>query len=604
MQSVLRSNIVGPGLAALTLVAVGTALEPSRAGAAGASSGPLLSTQAPHGPAPGGAPLELIPDRALVKVAIDDPAGFLDRLAGQPAVTALAALPGNSVQALGRVRAALAEAESELGLPPLALARDLGGAGGVFWLDLKNLKPDYGLVLRGSDNGASRAALEVLLARAAERAGFPGAFDAPTAHRVGVDLWELGDDAAVGWRDGMAMLAKDSDAVLATLGGAAARQRERSRGHWTPAGPTGALGAQFDLERARLLAEFGDDDGLRDLVRLPDKPEGQLIFGPSLSTIARGDVLDAWLTADPNGVELGLASTGPDVVPPTSIDLAIEPGPTDLLFATLHREPGVLVDGTLELDDEASASLAKGLSQFELLMGGLDLRRDVLPRLGPTVQLIAREIPFRSGPAPELRLPALALVMELNDSDLVREPLVAAFQNAIVLSNVDRAQKGEGRPFLLRRAEVDETHALTAAHYSRPAPGEPIDMVYNAAPACAATAKWLILASHEDLLNDLMDELPTARDNRAQPVADRIGPSIERLVVDGSRAAALIEAQRDAIELAISLRRGLSEARARELVDGVLALLAAQSHLSLELSATGPDGLALVVRLDSGGTAE
>ena len=602
MHSVLKSNIVGTSLAGLSVVAVGTALEPS----GGLSSPPAVTSEV-LGRAPvTGAPLELVPDRALVKLAVGEPGQLLDALADQPLTTALRALPGGAAQGLRKLEQGLAEVERELGTAPRALLDDLAGGGGVFWLDLKNLKPDYGLVLRGSDEDASRAALERLLDLAADRAGYPNAFDAPTSHREGVDLWQLGDDAAAGWRDGLAMLAPSTDAVLATLGSAAARKRDRARGHWSPVGPPLAIHAQIDMERARLLSEFGDDDGLRELVAMPDTPEGQLLLGPSLTTIARGDTLDAWLTADASGIEFGLSTDGLEVVAPRPSEVAIAPSPNDLLYAHLRREPGVLVDGSLELTDDANAKLAKGLSQFEVLMGGLDLRRDVLPRLGPTVHMIAREIPYRSGPTPELRLPAIAFVMKLDEAEQMREPLVAAFQNAIVLSNVDRAQKGEGRPFLLRRAEVDDDGAVTAAHYSRPRADEPVDMIYNVAPSCAATGQWLIVASHEDLLDDLLDELPTQATTRAQPVGDSLAHAraAELLVLDGSRAVELLRSQRSALELTLGLRRGVSEERASEIVDAIAALLEAQSRLSMELAATPGEGLALVTRLESGGGAE
>ncbi|MEO0652586.1 MAG: hypothetical protein AAFZ65_18080, partial [Planctomycetota bacterium] len=402
-------------------------------------------------------------------------------------------------------------------------------------------------------------------------------------HRDGVEWWSLGDRLTVGFHDGRTVVANRRRSAEEALEGASG-----------VAPDSADLSASLDLERLRGLTALGGDRGLSELAELGSEPEAAFGLGDSLASFGAADRVAFELTLRPNGAELSVHADGARVLAPDPVDAAptLPPHPDDLVRLRIRRDLADFVARTEALADERSASLARQLGQIEVLFGGLEVRREVLPAIGNDWQVVVREIDFADSPRPDLALPAAAVAVPLDDPSL-RQPLVATFQNLVAIRNVDVAQKGEGEPLLLRLAQTRDDGALSAAHRIPPKAGEPIDTDYNLAPACAAVGKWFVLASHEELLLELMDELP----GDDAPAAAKAG---EQLTLDARLAGQLLEQHADSIALLVALRRGMDEAR---VADAIAQLAGALGQLERFAMSVDPTESGACLRIGVGATS-
>jgi hypothetical protein len=154
-----------------------------------------------------------------------------------------------------------------------------------------------------------------------------------------------------------------------------------------------------------------------------------------------------------------------------------------------------------------------------------------------------RPVPFPAGTAPGLPLPGAVLFLEVPDDPRLAHALEAAFQTLISLSNVESAQ--QGRPPLRLAAKLAGQRSYSVATPMPLAEGEVGDLRYNLAPALCLTDGGLLLASHEALLLDVLDEL-----EKAAPLA---APA-EVLELSGAELADWAEAQVSGLELLARLR--------------------------------------------------
>ena len=497
----------------------------------------------------------------------------------------------------------LARAERALGtplLPALALLSANGAALGVAYRDGK---PAWILAMRGDDPARVRRVLERGLALAAEKAGFPGALDRPAKQIDGADAWLLGEELVVAVR-GASVVASNVEArVLEVL------ERERSA--------TAASASPNDSASrpgGELLRAWIDLDGLaaveaapnapKDRVRvsalraIAGQPQAQTLLGPGVCALGRASELSLSLSLRGEDLELAVRAEGVDagassVLFPASAPPELLAPPGSLASAVLHRDLGALFAERSSLfAPESLPALAKTNSDLALFFGGMDLADEVLPGLSPWLRTIVRPVAFDAGAAPEIPLPALALLVELEDPETLGPSLVSAFQTAIGLVNVDRAQKGKDALLL----EVKDSGGIqvTSARFKKPRAGEGVDVRYNFVPACALAGKTFVLGSHVALVADLAQgEL--ARGTSPATVA---GTVRERLELRGPELAAVVDANAEALVMNAVLNEGKPRAKAESDIRGLAALLRLVRVARIELGYADARALELVARFD------
>jgi len=134
--------------------------------------------------------------------------------------------------------------------------------------------------------------------------------------------------------------------------------------------------------------------------------------------------------------------------------------------ASLWRDMAAIWEARDELfTPEVSQNLAKLDTFAGQFFGGRDFGSGVLGALDPKWRLVVAHQDFAEmKPVPDVKLPAFALIADLNPDDLdFQQRLKVAFQSFVGLSNLNAAQKS-APPFELG-SEVFDGVAISSARY-------------------------------------------------------------------------------------------------------------------------------------------
>ena len=226
-------------------------------------------------------------------------------------------------------------------------------------------------------------------------------------------------------------------------------------------------------------------------------------------------------------------------------------------------------------------AFAEAVSNLTLFAGGLDLEEQILPGLSPWVRLVVRPVPFDPGAEPELPLPAAAAIVELTDPQL-GPVLVGAFQTAIGLVNVDRAQKSEDG--MLLGLSLEGEVQITSARFHPPLPGDGVDVRYNLEPACAVVGRHFILGTHRALVAELAEGQPDWKEADLRV----LGPAVSRVIA----------ANFEALVVQNMLDHGNTRERAEGNVRFLQTALALVRELTIEVAHPAGDRVDVVLRAD------
>lgn len=573
----------------------------------------LIASARPRGPLQAPGDVEhavLAPQTSLAFVEFQDADGLLVRGLDHPfAATLLEAGLGRALAAhVGSAPAeALAALDERAGFEVLPALVGLAGRGAGLSVHLRGGEPAWLLTLRGKDAAIVEAGLGRALARAAELAGYPGAFAAPAERRGATALWRVGQGLAIAQSDAWILASADESAVIEAL--------ERARGEEGLAHAPGFARARAareagatlwgwtDLAKLRAFQRLGDgDQGLLELERTASQPAAQFLLGPTLSLLGSADSLAVSLCVQ--GEDASLRVQGFDVaqgpsrgILPVAGAACAAHGPLakDALHALLFRDLRSLFARRGELfEPQAQPAFAEAEGNLALFFGGRDVSEAVLPHLSPWLELVAREVEFAADAVPDAPLPALALLARVDDPGAVGADLVAAFQTAISLVNVDRAQKAQ--PSLrLELAQLGAT-TITSARFAPPTPGTGVDLHYNLEPACVLAGNTLVIGTHRALVAELATELLGARVEQGAPKIASDG--IERLRLAGAALETLARDQRELLVMGRVLNDGRERAAAEGEIDLLIDLLGCIEGLQLSAERSGEDELGARITLD------
>ncbi|HEY1066063.1 MAG TPA: hypothetical protein VGE52_08130, partial [Pirellulales bacterium] len=218
----------------------------------------------------------------------------------------------------------------------------------------------------------------------------------------------------------------------------------------------------------------------------------------------------------------------------------------------------------------------------------------ILGKLAPQHQLVLARQDFSKlgAKAPDVKLPAGAVVFKtLPDADLARTMKIA-FQSIVGLTNLQAGQ--EGRPQFELSSRMEDGAEITAATYGPVEEADEKDATgihRNFSPTLVTSAPWIVLASTQELAKETIAALKTAKssvsDNARlelnyEPLAAILADNREHLVhqnmLEKGHDREAAEAEVGLLFEAVSLLRG---ATARITPgDGKLTL-----ELSVKLSA-------------------
>ncbi len=252
--------------------------------------------------------------------------------------------------------------------------------------------------------------------------------------------------------------------------------------------------------------------------------------------------------------------------------------------------------------DLFSPEVVQGFAQLDTLAGQFFAARefgaDVLGAFDPHWRLVIAQQDYAAmRPAPDTKLPAFAIVAELNGSqDDFAARLRIAFQSFVALSNIDAAQK-KAAVLELGSEEVEGIHMSTTKYVvpqKAPSASAPGATRYNFSPSTAQVGKYFVLSSSAELARSLVKELKSAtvtgNDQKQEPATFSV-------VADGPELARLFEQNRSRMVMQTMLSRGETKEDAGHRVDLNLALLRYLGHGRLVVT-DGADRTRLELKLE------
>ena len=344
---------------------------------------------------------------------------------------------------------------------------------------------------------------------------------------------------------------------------------------------------------------------------LPAQADTGVVFlvGSWYEALKQARALDATVRWSETEFTAGLELSLPKDARPASVK-GFLPGPKEGTAPPLHP-PGTIASLSLWRDWatiwESRAELFKpevvqGFAQLDTLAGQFFAARefgaDVLGAFDPHWRLVIAQQDYAAmKPAPDTKLPAFAIVAELNGSqDDFAERLKIAFQSFVALSNVEAAQR-KAAVLELASEEVEGIRMSTTKYVvpqKAPSASAAGATRYNYSPSTAQVGKYFVLSSSAGLARSLVKELKSAE---ASGNGRKDDPATFTVVADGPELARLLEQNRSRMVMQTMLGRGETKEDAEGHVDLNLALLRYLGHGRLVVT-DGGDRTRLELKLE------
>jgi hypothetical protein len=468
-------------------------------------------------------------------------------------------------------------------LPTLAALSDRGLELAVFD---RSGEPRVLLVARGADAELWEERLGQMLEFVALQTGHAGALSEPAAEIHGADVWYFGrfaialHGATFFLSNDRALLSEsldlaDADQVgglpanetfAASLGSRALARKRALAWSWADL-------AGMEQARKRDGSDLARVDRLREIAR---EPKVQWLLGPSVSAAATAKTWAATIGLSGDRVDLALEAQGIANGPLREVLPHAPPPPLPNPFqgaggvagAIFYRDGATLFAKRAELfPPDRTPAFAQALSQLALFFGGMDIGAELLPKLSPWVRVSVVYPEFAAERTPAMRLPGAVVVLGIDDAEKTGFLLEGAFQTAVGLTNVDRAQKGQDG-LRLQMEQIGETQ-VSWAHYMGAKQGEPLDLRFNFEPACARVGQYFVLGSHRALVADAVRALQSRSGKPSSPPS---GPLLERISVSGVPLADVLDRNREALIVQAVLDEGKSREKAESDIGGLISL--------------------------------
>jgi hypothetical protein len=540
---------------------------------------------------------------AAVYVEVPRPSLLIDNAMRPQVQGALRALPpvqryfeGASYRTLHTVAELVAE---KLATNPQEALRRLTARGIAAAVEAgRDGPPRVVLIVTPDEAEFGARAVEVLLALARQDAENKGKPDpVKSAEYRGVRGYALGT-AASALVEGSLVFADRSETLKIVIDRARDGMKE-----------PGAIvdDAEWKSRRARVASDalvwgYARPDKLRALdpprFRLGERLPAQatFLFGSWFEALRTAPWIEATVSAGDQRLAANITLPAPSggyrepfqgFVPPRgggAPPLASPPG--TIANLSLWRDVSAIWEARSELfTPEVQQNLTKLDTFAGQFFGGRDFGSGVLGALGPRWRLVIAHQDYETmSPRPDLKLPGVALIAELNPDDAeFSQRLKVAFQSFVGLVNLNTAQNGQ--PPLDLGTESFEGSTIATARYMVPraegAGGGADDPArtavhprFNATPSIAQVGNVFILSSSAGLTRALI----TAMKDPGAATATAATLAVE---ADGPALARLVTLNRNRLIMQNMLDKGQDQAAAETEVDGLGRLLKSLGHARL-----------------------
>lgn len=159
-------------------------------------------------------------------------------------------------------------------------------------------------------------------------------------------------------------------------------------------------------------------------------------------------------------------------------------------------------------DENVATSLAQADSQLSNFFGGRSFSGEILGNIGPRWQFLAARARFdpAAGPVPAIKLPAMAMVVQLQDPQLMQPYMKIAFQTFIGIINIQAGMSGNPA-FLVSNEQRGDATFMNAVYLAMTSDQGRTDapLYYNFEPTLVLVGDRLILTSNKSLAEELLE---------------------------------------------------------------------------------------------------
>ena len=224
--------------------------------------------------------------------------------------------------------------------------------------------------------------------------------------------------------------------------------------------------------------------------------------------------------------------------------------------------------------DELFPERTSGLIFFENMMGiffsGRDLTNEVLAETEPEIRFVVAEQEY--DPAigtPQIKLPAFAVILRLQNPEQFNEVAEEAWQKALGLINFTRGQ--QAMQGLIIDRKVHEGTKFSMAYFSTSGLDEKnnLEQRFNIRPALAMPGEYLILSSTDDLARDLIGALNREMQHKVKPIAG----THSLVEIDTAQLTSILKANRDTLVRGDMVKKGSTQEEAEAGIDLLITLV-------------------------------
>jgi hypothetical protein len=284
--------------------------------------------------------------------------------------------------------------------------------------------------------------------------------------------------------------------------------------------------------------------------------------------------VDGKTTASTSPVAFALpGKPGEGILPNLSV-------PRRIAALSLYRDLHSFYAGKDDLFPERTS----GLIFFENMMGiffsGRDLTNEVLIETKPEIRLVVAEQEY--DPAigtPQVKFPAVALILCLRHPEQFNEVAEEAWQKAVGLINFTRGQ--QAMPGLIIDRPLQGKTKYTFAYFSTSGIEDKtnLDSRFNVRPALAMPGEYLVLSSTDGLARDLIDALHQETEQTPKSLAG----THSLVELEGDQLASILEANRKTLIQGNMVGKGSTQEQAESSTDLLISAMEFLKRVKLRI---------------------
>jgi hypothetical protein len=357
--------------------------------------------------------------------------------------------------------------------------------------------------------------------------------------------------------------------------------------------PSAAKGdLAFFAGRPKMLPDFNVPAKL-------DNALASLVAGGILASLGGSEVFSMALRPAGDALELEVSSVGggEKIAPffPAASDDAVAGrlgGAGVVALAQLRRDVKAWWDKRNDLLTEGQAAgMLQANTFLSAIFGGKSFQDEILPKIGSTITLVAKNVSFAAGEKPAPSLPGIAILFPMKGAKESREDLVSAFRTVMGFVNAGLAGKDPngGAAFQLKTEMVGDVEVQLAASNLPMAVRKTV--VGNFVPSLAVVGSQVVISTNLDLTKSIIAALGSGKAGGASAAA-----GCDTLVLESAPLGSLLDENREFLIADNMQKKGSTREQAEKDVKTFLDILGLVKDLKVSSKKDG-DAVKTALRL-------